>query len=108
MNRKKINYYVTKSGKKPFLDWFYKLDTRLRATVTDYIERVAESGTKRNIKSLKDGVYEIRIFHSSGLRVYFGEDGDNIILLLVGGDKSSQKSDILKAKRYWRDYAQKK
>lgn len=108
MENKKIEYYVTESGKKPFLDWLKKLDNKLKATVTDYIYRIASSGSKRNIKSLKDGVFEIRIFHQSGIRVYFGEDGDKIILLLLGGNKGSQKSDILKAKKYWSDYGKKK
>ena len=49
-----------------------------------------------------------KIFYGPGLRVYFAEDGEKVILLLLGGDKKSQNSDIKKAKEYWRDYAQKK
>jgi putative addiction module killer protein len=107
LKRKEVRYYVTKSGKKPFIEWFKKLEKRTQLLVTDYVDRVAENTSFKNIKSLKDGIFEIRIFNNSGTRVYFAKDGDAIILLLIGGNKSSQKSDILKAKKYWREYAQK-
>lgn len=108
MIRKSIEYYVTGTGEKPFLKWLKKLDFNSAATVRKYIDRVATGGSQNNIKPLKDGVFEIKIYHGAGLRVYFAEDGEKIILLLIGGDKSSQESDIKKAKKYWRDYAQKK
>ena len=53
-------------------------------------------------------LFEIKIPHGPGLRVYFGEDGDKIILLLVGGDKRSQSRDIKKAKEYWSNYVKQK
>ena len=49
-------------------------------------------------------MFEIKIPHASGLRVYFAEDGDTIIVLLVGGDKKTQSRDIKKAKEYWSNY----
>ena len=63
---------------------------------------------KNPSKSLKDGVFEIKIPFGPGLRIYFGEDGDQLILLLIGGDKGSQKKDIAKAKEYWSDYGKQK
>ena len=51
-----------------------------------------------------EGVYELRFFFGSGYRVYFGEDGDKIVIILIGGDKSSQSRDIQKAQTYWKEY----
>lgn len=106
--RKTIDYYVTYSGECPFRSWFEKLDRNTRIVVDGYIARVSMGGSKKNIKSLKDGLYEIRIFYGSGIRVYFGKDGDKLMLLLIGGAKGSQKADIKKAKSYWRNYVQTK
>ena len=49
-------------------------------------------------------LFELRMFFGPGYRVYFGEEGDNIVLLLCGGDKSTQTKDIKAAKAYWRDH----
>jgi len=108
MLKKEIEYYVTENGESPFLKWFKKLDRKTRAIIIDYIDRVADGGSSKNIKSLKDGIFEIKIFYGPGLRVYFAQDGEKIILLLIGGDKKSQASDIKKVKTYWRSYATKK
>ena len=91
MSTKGVGYYETSSGKSPFLDWINSLDIKNQVIVDRYIQRVAQGGAKKSIKSLKDGVFEIKISHSSGIRVYFGMDGTIIILLLLGGDKGSQK-----------------
>ena len=101
-----IHYYIKNNGKSPFLVWVNSLDIKQQVIVDRYIQRVAQSGARKSVKSLKDGVFEIKIPYSSGLRVYFGEDGNKIILLLVGGDKKTQNRDIKKAKEYWRYYAQ--
>ena len=106
--KKTIEYYVTESGDRPFLSWFEKLDRKTQLIVNGYIVRVASGASKKNIKPLKGGLFEIRIFYGPGLRVYFARDGEKIILLLIGGDKGSQKADIKKAKSYWRDYVQTK
>jgi putative addiction module killer protein len=53
-----------------------------------------------------DGVYELRIDYGGGYRIYFGQVGSVVILLLCGGDKSSQSKDIRRAKEYWRNYEQ--
>ncbi len=108
MEKKIVDHYVNEAGDKPFLKWLDKLDVPTQAIITEYVGRVAKGGSLKNIKSLKDGVFEIKIFFGPGLRVYFANDGKKIILLLIGGDKKSQTSDIQKAKEYWRNYGQKK
>ncbi len=55
-------------------------------------------------KSIGDGLSELRIHVGPGYRVYFGKEGKRIILLLCGGNKSSQTKDIEQAKKYWDDH----
>jgi putative addiction module killer protein len=62
-----------------------------------------QAGTFANCASVGEGVYEMKVDYGPGYRVYFGEDGD-LIILLAGGDKDSQARDVAKAKEYWRDY----
>lgn len=83
----------------------FQLETR--AVIDAYIDRVAIGGGRKNIRALKDGLFEIKVDKGPGWRVYFGEDGKSIILLLLGGNKTDQNRDIKKAKEYWRMYAQK-
>ena len=105
---KGVEYYVTRDGKAPFLKWIGAQEIRTQVIVDRFIQRVAQGGAKKSIKNLKDGVFEIKIPHASGIRVYFGKDGDTIILLLLGGDKKTQIRDIRKAKKYWSDYGEQK
>ena len=105
---KNIEMYLDSSGNAPFEKWLNSISIEFQAKVSAYITRLSLGGCKNNIKQLKDGVFEIKIDYGPGLRVYFGEDGKTIVLLLIGGDKKTQKSDIKKAKEYWRDYEQNK
>jgi putative addiction module killer protein len=56
-------------------------------------------------RSVGEGVCELKIDHGAGYRVYFGQIGSMVVLLLCGGDKSTQGRDIRLAKEYWEDYA---
>ncbi|MFM8270636.1 MAG: type II toxin-antitoxin system RelE/ParE family toxin [Pseudomonadota bacterium] len=94
-------------GSEPFTEWLESLELRVQARVSAFIDRVALGGGKKNVRALGEGVYEIKIDIGPGYRVYFGEDGKRIILLLVGGDKGTQAKDIFTAKRYWRQYEKK-
>jgi len=67
-----------------------------------------EMGNLGDHKSLGEGVWEARAMFGPGYRIYFGKDGSSIIILLVGGDKSSQTQDITLAKSFWRDYLEAK
>lgn len=81
--------------------WFKEYSSQVR--IARRIDRM-ESGNYGDFKSLRDGVFELRLLFGSGYRVYFAEDGNKVVLLLMGGDKSSQKNDIQKAKEYWNEY----
>jgi putative addiction module killer protein len=100
----KVQYYKTESGKSPFLEWLEGLkDARSRAVIKVRIDRLLR-GLFGDAKSIGGGVNELRIHIGPGYRVYFGRDGKQIVLLLCGGSKRTQKSDISKAKKYWADY----
>jgi putative addiction module killer protein len=105
---KRVKYLRLANGREPFRDWFYSLEISYRARIRPYIDRLAAGGGKKNIKSLGDGVFEIKMKFGSGYRIYFAEEDKTILLLLFGGDKSSQDRDIEKAKMYWREYVSKK
>lgn len=104
MIEKQVIYYTLENGNSPFRDWLKKLDNLSRAIVVRFIQRVASGGARKSIKALKDGIFEIKITHGPGYRVYFAEDGNDIIILLIGGDKKTQTRDIDKAKEFWRNY----
>lgn len=63
-----------------------------------------EQGNFGDCKPIGDGVSELRLFFGPGYRVYFGEHGNTIVVLLCGGDKGSKEKDIEKAKRFWREF----
>lgn len=67
-----------------------------------------EHGNLSNVKSVGEGVLEYRIDFGPGYRVYFGRDGEVLVMLLIGGTKKRQHRDIVTAKEYWRDYKQTK
>lgn len=86
----------------PVQEWLLGLDKISRAKVRAFIERVANGGSKKNVKPVGHGVHEIKIDYGPGYRVYFGEVNNVLMLLLVGGDKSTQDKDIRLAQTYWR------
>ena len=99
----KIKYFVFEKDCCPFKQWLHSLDMKNQARIDANILRM-EMGNLGDCKALKDGIYEKRLFFGKGYRLYFGLDGKDIILLLSGGDKGSQKQDIKKAKDFWRIY----
>lgn len=99
-----IEIYQKDDGSTPYFEWLSSL--RDRRTVNRINQRVRrmELGNFGDFKHVGDGVLELRLFFGKGYRVYFAEHGSIIIVLLNGGDKSSQQRDIEQAKRYWSDY----
>lgn len=105
MNPKDIQRYVLPNEGIPFDKWFDGLrDRKARFKITARLERL-ELGNMGDCRSVGEGVYELRIPYGPGYRIYFGQVGTTIVLLLCGGDKSSQVKDIRQAKDYWKDYA---
>lgn len=101
---KEVRIYADEAGYEPFTDWLNRLrDRASRQRILARLRRL-EQGNFGDCKSLGNGVYELRIFFGPGYRVYFGEDGSTIILLLTGGDKRTQIKDIEAAKTYWKEY----
>ena len=70
--------------------------------------RLLEQGNFSNVKSVGEGVFEYRIDFGPGYRVYFGQDGLTLVILLTGGTKKRQQRDIDAAHAYWRDYKESK
>jgi len=95
--------YVDRAGTSPFAGWFQTLDGGAAAKVTTAVGRL-ELGNFSNVKGVGAGVFEYRIDFGPGYRVYFGKIKDTVVLLLCGGDKTTQAADIRTAKEYWQDY----
>jgi putative addiction module killer protein len=101
---KELRLYVTGNGKVPFSLWLNSLkDTHARAVIRVRLNRI-RLGNFGDCKSVGEGVMELRIDHGPGYRVYFGQVDQRIVLLLCGGDKSSQARVMEKARAYWADY----
>jgi putative addiction module killer protein len=80
-------------------------DAQVRARILTRLDQL-ERGLLGDWKSVGEGVYELRIEYGPGYRVYYAKEGNIVILLLCGGDKSTQQEDITRARRYWIDYQQ--
>jgi putative addiction module killer protein len=102
-----IRYYVDARGRQPFAMWFAELESTVRAKIARAIVRL-EQGNFSNVKSAGEGVLEYRIDFGPGYRVYFGRDGEVLVILLTGGTKKRQHRDIDTAHAYWQDYKQSK
>ena len=101
---REIEVYETPNGREPFNEWFNALrDTRAQSRIRSRLISL-EQGNFGDYRSVGNGVFELRIHVGAGYRVYFGETDNTIVLLLCGGDKSSQPRDIQRAKTYWREY----
>ena len=99
-----IQEYITQDGKNHFREWFDSLkDIRIQVKVDVKLARL-RLGNFGDAKSVGKGVYELKIPFGPGYRVYYGLEGNKIVVLLCAGDKSSQKKDIKKAIIFWREH----
>ncbi len=98
-----MRVYETLGGHAPFSDWISGLrDKRTVARIDARVNRL-KLGNFGDCKSVGDGVRELRIDHGPGYRLYFGTVGDQLVILLCGGDKRTQSRDIERAKQYWQE-----
>ena len=102
-----VREYVDSEGRSPFARWFDGLNARAAAKVVTALVRI-EHGNLSNTKSVGTGVSECRIDFGPGYRVYFGKDGDTLIILLGGGTKKRQQRDMEAARAFWREYKRRK
>ncbi len=96
-------FYISDDGSSPFEKWFSGLNSAAAAKVTVTIARIGQ-GNLSNAKPVGEGVLEYRIDWGPGYRVYFGRDGETLVILLTGGSKQRQGRDIETAKELWADY----
>ena|SRR3989338_1161665 len=101
---RKLKKFETQNGKCPYDDWFNKLkDMKAKAIIDARLIRIRK-GNLGDCRSVGAGVKELRIDYGPGYRIYFGEDENTLVILLCGGDKSTQFRDIKKAQEYWAEY----
>ena len=101
---KELRIYITEEGREPFSEWLASLhDAKARAKIRVRLDRVS-LGNLGDWDGVGEGVQELRIDYGPGYRVYFGQEGPTIVLLLCGGDKSTQVKGIDTAKRYLNEY----
>lgn len=90
----------------PFVDWLESIkDIKTKKRITARLDRL-ESGNMGDGKYVGEGVSELRLNFGAGYRLYYGEIRNTIVLLLLGGDKSTQERDIVKAKEYFKHYTE--
>lgn len=103
----RLGVYVKSSGRSPFKDWVLGLkDVLGRAAVYHRLDRLAQ-GNPGDSKRL-GAICELRLHQGPGYRIYYGQDGPLLVVLLVGGDKSTQSRDIKAAMEFWNDYQNRK
>ena len=101
---KQIIIYANQDGYEPFAEWMDNLrDRQGKRRILQRLRRL-EQGNYGDVAPIGDGLSELRMFFGPGYRVYFGEDAENIVVILCGGDKSTQNQDIEDAKAYWKEY----
>jgi putative addiction module killer protein len=102
-----LRLFVDKFGRVPFQNWVDDLDKRAQAKITVALTRLSR-GNRSNVKGLGGGVAELKVDFGPGYRVYFGQDGATLVILLAGGSKKRQSEDIATAKARWAEYRERK
>jgi putative addiction module killer protein len=102
-----VREYLDRNGSSAYKLWFDRLNAQAAAKVATALTRLS-LGNMSNVRGVGSGVFELRIDFGPGYRVYFGKDGDNLIILLGGGTKQRQQRDIKAASASWQDYKRRK
>lgn len=103
----RIDYFRGAAGKSPFKEWYESLTDSLTQTIVDARLTRIRLGNFGDCKPVGQAVYELRITHGPGYRIYFGKESTRAIILVCGGNKGSQRSDIKKAQELWKNWRQK-
>lgn len=99
--------YLEPSGRSPFRHWFDDLEATTAARVGAYLYRLEEGNFSR-VEGVGGGVYELKVDFGPGYRVYFGKDGETVLILLGGSTKKRQRAAIGRAQAAWQDYKRRK
>ncbi len=102
-----IREYTDLQGRNPFNRWIDTLDLVTQARVYAYLDRL-EQGNFSAAKGISSGLFELRLDFGPGYRIYFGKNGETLVILLGGGTKRRQQADIDAAQALWREYKQRK
>src|ERR1700677_257480 len=102
-----VREYIAADGASPYADWFNRLNSQAAAKVATGLTRLA-GGNFSNVKGVGSGLFEYKIDFGPGYRIYFGKDGDRLVILLGGGTKKRQQRDINTALAHWQDYKRRK
>jgi putative addiction module killer protein len=102
-----IQEFLDASGRSPFGRWFDGLIAVAAARITVALTRLSQ-GNFSNVEGVGGGVYELKIGFGPGYRVYFGKDGERIVILLGGSSKKRQSGAIAAAKAAWAEYKRRK
>ena len=106
MGKRKVVEYL-KGGASVFGNWFHSLDAHAAVKVTTALYRL-EQGNISNVKTVGEGGSEYKIYFGPGIRIYFGQDGYEFVILLGGGTKKMQRKEIKEAQMLWTQYKKEK
>ena len=99
-----IRHYLTEADKDIYLDWLIRVqDSIAKVAIIRRINRL-ELGNFGDHKPCNEGVWELRVDVGAGYRVYYAISGKEVLLLLCGGNKRTQTTDIKQAIEYWKDW----
>ncbi len=102
-----IREYIDQNNRSPYAKWFNRLNAPAAAKVATALVRM-EQGNFSTSKGIGEGVFECRIDFGPGYRIYFGKDGNALVILLGGGTKKRQQNDVMTAKILWKEYKRRK
>ena len=102
-----VREYIDPKGRSPYAAWFDSLNARAAAKIATAVTRIS-LGNFSNVEGVGSGVFEYKLDFGPGYRIYFGKDGEALVILLGGGTKQRQQRDISAALANWQDYKRRK
>ncbi len=103
MDEIEIRSFAERNGRVPFQLWLDALDKPVQAKIDIALYRLAQ-GNRSQVKGVGGGVAELKVDFGPGYRIYFGQAGNTVVILLAGGTKKRQSEDIMTAKSRWAEY----